>query len=291
MMQGQGGKRGKDQRPRKRKKETKTQKQRKAQMKKQQAQALSKAAKKDLLQLMLTGGSVPAVPAEGAVAGASAASATNVAAGPAAGPAAASASEASAAPAAHDAPTTSCVTCNAGCLQRCGCSGGAPAATGSGGSGGGDDGSGGDSDDSDSDDEEQGGCATLHQPAGIVANVDDIDAEKENSDLPDSVMTTYLRKLQEQFQAETTGKENPKLWAASTGRTKWLLPFLRDHDWCLPEYSAKHACEKLGIPCVEEAYYREVKFWFPDVRWGLECMPPCPIAAATAAALSCCREH
>ena len=133
MMQGQGGKRGPDQRPRTRKKETKAQKQRKAENKKRDAQAQSEAAKRGLLQLMLRGGSLPPMPAEGAegtVAGASAASATNVAAGPAAVPAAASvpdaevahASEASAAAAAHDAPTTACVTCNAGCLQRCGCS-------------------------------------------------------------------------------------------------------------------------------------------------------------------------
>ena len=116
MMQGQGGKRGPNKRPRKRKKQTPVQKQRKAEMKKLNAQAQSKAAKKQFVQFMI-GVAEPPVPSEGpaedAVAGASAASATNVAANPAAGPAAASASEASAVAAAHDVPTTAHVTCNA----------------------------------------------------------------------------------------------------------------------------------------------------------------------------------
>ena len=41
-------------------------------------------------------------------------------------------------------------------------------------------------------------------------------------------------------------------------------------------------CRKLEILFTEDAYYRDVEVWLPEIRFGLECMPKCPTCKSNA---------
>ena len=50
-----------------------------------------------------------------------------------------------------------------------------------------------------------------------------------------------------------------------------------ENEWWLRALQAPKICAIVGLEFTELAYYRDIYVWLPDVRWGLEAMPPCPI--------------
>ena len=67
--------------------------------------------------------------------------------------------------------------------------------------------------------------------------------------------------------------------------SKWLLDWLEIHDFNIPWYCAPYICNKLkkdedhkfdNVDISLPAYYCDVKFWIPEVQFGIEAMPPCP---------------
>ena len=58
-------------------------------------------------------------------------------------------------------------------------------------------------------------------------------------------------------------------------KEKWLLELLKDDEWWIETKRAWKVCNKLGISCAENSYYRNVRVWFPEMQYGQECMPSC----------------
>jgi hypothetical protein len=128
-----------------------------------------------------------------------------------------------------------------------------------------------------------------HEPQQIVPNLDVLDDEDFHNDddiadgdpaLADDaandggVMHKFLQAIQKRLQDELS-YNFPALNA------KWLLEYLKDHDWWIRQYNCQRICKKLNINFDENQYMKEranfwdVYVWLPDERWGTECMPSC----------------
>ena len=121
-----------------------------------------------------------------------------------------------------------------------------------------------------------------HNPRPIICEMDadpegktsdDGDNDETNNQVDAGVMHNYCQAIQSRLQQECASQGPNALPALEK---KWLLDFLKDHDWCIQHYHAKTICKKLGIIFNEPSYYRDVHVWLPDIRWGNTCMPVCP---------------
>jgi hypothetical protein len=109
----------------------------------------------------------------------------------------------------------------------------------------------------------------------IIAELDD-DEQLEDAAVGPGVMQTYLKAMKDLLKNEV----------ASHGANSWLLSLLEENEWWVRAVHAPKVCKKLGIPCTEPTYYRDVYVWLPDVRWGE--MPFCPNCESNARVTSHC---
>ena len=111
-----------------------------------------------------------------------------------------------------------------------------------------------------------------HRPADVEAELDD-DEQLDGADASGGVMATYLAAVFRRLHAEVRGDV-----AKHAREPKWLLAMLKAEgaDWWLPAGRAPTVCNRLGLEYGEPSYYRGIYVWLPDVRWGVEAMPPCP---------------
>ena len=106
------------------------------------------------------------------------------------------------------------------------------------------------------------------RPADIEVNLHSYDDEDEQFDGA-SVMGIYRKRVIERLQYELGGKFKPL-------DKPWLLDLLKIHEFRLRSIFAKSVCKQLRILFSEEAYYRDIVIWLPDVQHdGI--MPPCVV--------------
>ena len=99
--------------------------------------------------------------------------------------------------------------------------------------------------------------------------------ESSESEEEKGVMQIYLQAIYKELRIETSRD--------SKGLSKnWLMDFLITCNWRIPFHRAKFMCRKLEISFTEDAYYRDVEVWLPEIRFGLECMPKCPTCKSNA---------
>jgi len=109
---------------------------------------------------------------------------------------------------------------------------------------------------------------------GVDAVLGEMEGELDNQDGTNSVMGRLLERVQERLKLELSSKTKHGM------ASPWLLPMLKKHggehreSFMLRASDAKHLCKQLGIPYTEDAYYRDICVWLPDVRWG--CAITCP---------------
>ena len=83
-------------------------------------------------------------------------------------------------------------------------------------------------------------------------------------DLGGSIMGLYLKAIQAQLMKELDRSSTENVHP-------WLVNELKKYDWTIV-YRLRFICQELGLEYTE-AYYREVKVWLPNERWGNSCMP------------------
>jgi hypothetical protein len=105
----------------------------------------------------------------------------------------------------------------------------------------------------------------------IVAVLDD-EHESERNDDDTGIMKEYMRAIMKRYQTE----DSPSFQRDEPNGHIWLKEFLKDHGYWIRAECARLICGKLCIKCHEQAYYRDIRVWFPDVEGGLTCMPTCP---------------
>lgn len=105
----------------------------------------------------------------------------------------------------------------------------------------------------------------LAPQADVRAELDD-DDQVRDADPVGSVQRTYLQAVHDRLKEEAGGRAQ-----------RALIVILKDSEWWLRALQAPKICAIVGLDFTELAYYRDVYVWLPDVRWGLEAMPPCPI--------------
>ena len=92
------------------------------------------------------------------------------------------------------------------------------------------------------------------------------DGDEDEEEETPGPMRTYLKavftRIKEELGQDFTGEQ-------------WMVERLREHSWRLRAEFASTVCEKLEIEYGEAAYYRDIRVWLPDVRWGPEFMPVC----------------
>ena len=116
------------------------------------------------------------------------------------------------------------------------------------------------------------GTSDLGEIAATLEDNDESDdegGEEEVAEDKDGVMFCYRRAIMQRFKTEASPKFDPK-------EEKWLHIFLREHGYWIRSECAQLICRKLDIPFVQQAYYRDIRVWFPDVEGGQNCMPCCP---------------
>jgi len=62
--------------------------------------------------------------------------------------------------------------------------------------------------------------------------------------------------------------------AISNKLEPWLKTHLETNDWWVRACHAKYICKILKIKYAERGYYKDIRFWFPDIRWNTQ--PHCP---------------
>jgi len=123
--------------------------------------------------------------------------------------------------------------------------------------------------------------ATVANPTPIVANLDapadddpDQDDEDDDGNKTNStgIMPTYIKAIQNRIQHETSDK-------FPAAEIKWLIAYLTSHDWWIRAIDRQRLCNKLklkfGVEDNEDAYFRYIYVWLPDLRWGEAHMPTC----------------
>jgi len=116
----------------------------------------------------------------------------------------------------------------------------------------------------------------------IVADLDDADEydgedgpdECDETEETDAFMHVYLQHVRRRLHDE--------LLTTFTGKT-WLLDLLKssegrdDKYFWLRASKSREICRKLGISYGgEQAYYKDIKVWLPDIQYGRQYMPVCP---------------
>jgi len=123
--------------------------------------------------------------------------------------------------------------------------------------------------------------ATVANPTPIVANLDapaddDPDQDDEDDDgnkkKSTGIMPTYIEAIQNRIRHETSDR-------FPVAEKKWLIEYLTSHDWWIRAIDRQLLCNKLklkfGVEDNEDAYFRDIYVWLPDLRWGKACMPTC----------------
>lgn len=135
--------------------------------------------------------------------------------------------------------------------------------------------------------EDQEEYESYHTPQNVEENIDEDPSDKtphhgdfgaEDGCEDEPVMLLYRKAVQKRLQAELATQGKNMLKALER---KWLLEYLKVHNWTIHDYDAEYICKMLNqkskvITFDEKWYYRTIYVWLPDVRWGKECTPVCP---------------
>ena len=104
----------------------------------------------------------------------------------------------------------------------------------------------------------------------IVAAFDD-DYDQNGEGANASVMKDYMQAIMRRYAIE----DSLDFRRSHPADTEWLQEFLKNHGYWIRSECAPFLCKKLGIQLQEQAYYRDIRVWFPDVEGGVSCMPMC----------------
>jgi uncharacterized protein YjcR len=85
------------------------------------------------------------------------------------------------------------------------------------------------------------------------------DAEEEND--ISSVMGLYLLAIQKRIRIEIRDKK-------MSSEDKWLHKLLKDDEYLIEVKRAKSICKKLSLNFSERYYYRDIRVWFPEIKFG-----------------------
>jgi hypothetical protein len=107
------------------------------------------------------------------------------------------------------------------------------------------------------------------RPSRELENDEDTNSDFDADNTADGPMALLLKAIHERLQKETTGKE-PVV-------DRWLLNHLNANEFWIYARDAANFCERFELAYGEPSYYRDVKIWLPDVQWGKEFAPCCPI--------------
>jgi hypothetical protein len=106
---------------------------------------------------------------------------------------------------------------------------------------------------------------------GEMEAVFDDNYDMEDDGACDGAMQEYMKALMKRYMMEDSmdfKKTRPE-------DTEWLQEFLRNHGYWIRGECAPFLCKMLHIQFHEQAYYRDIRLWFPDVEGGVACMPTC----------------
>jgi hypothetical protein len=99
---------------------------------------------------------------------------------------------------------------------------------------------------------------------------DNINDEKQSKS--GGVMQQILKAVQDRLKWE----KGPKCKGLNEA---WLLKFLDEHDWSIPQNQTPKLVRKLRLKhdtALFKYYYTRLDVWMPDLRWGHMHMPCCP---------------
>jgi len=104
----------------------------------------------------------------------------------------------------------------------------------------------------------------------IEASFDD-EYDKRDDVANSGVMKDYMKALMKRYAIE----DAVDFKRSRPTDTEWLQEFLKNHGYWIRSECAPFLCKKLHIQPHEQAYYRDIRVWFPDVEGGVSCMPMC----------------
>ncbi|GFH43535.1 hypothetical protein CTEN210_07273 [Chaetoceros tenuissimus] len=87
-------------------------------------------------------------------------------------------------------------------------------------------------------------------------------------DIKISVMHKYAKSIVERLAVECNTADPIK------SEEKWLLSYLKMHNFWIRKDTAEYICQNLGIEFNLVGYYRDILMWLPDEQYGID--PICP---------------